>query len=226
MSDWVQVKFRGELVFAQVGSQGNLLVEEGFVPFCYTPGGKVYRTRSDRLEPAEGKAEGKAAASPKRVSRTAKPSRARSGKPGFSLADLRPENEAVQVWTDGACTGNPGPAGIGVLILHEGRIVELSESLGMATNNIAELTAILRGLEKLEDPNVSVDVVTDSSYCIGLLTQGWKAKANQELVATVRKAMERFTDLRFVKVKGHAGVDGNERADELARQGVSALGPT
>ena len=221
MSDWIQVKFRGELVFAQVGSQGALLVEEGFVPFCYTPGGKIYRTRPDRLEPAEGANE----APPQPVSWTTKPTRSTSGKSGFNLSDLRSEEQAIQVWTDGACTGNPGPAGIGVLILHEGRSTEISESLGLATNNIAELTAILRGLESLEDPSLAVDVVTDSSYCIGLLTKGWKAKANQELVAEVRKAMERFSDLRFIKVKGHAGVEANERADELARQGVSALSP-
>jgi ribonuclease HI len=140
-------------------------------------------------------------------------------RPAFAAGDFtarRPESECVQLWTDGACTGNPGPAGLGVLYLYRGEVKELSEYLGQGTNNIAELTAILRGLELVEDPTTPVDVITDSSYCIGLLSQGWKAKANQELVATLRAKLSRFTDVRLLKVPGHAGVEGNERADQLA----------
>ena len=215
MSDWKQVQFKNDIVWAKLAADGAFAEERGLVPFCYTPGGKVYRTRAERLEAyedAEIRSDMPAPAPPK--------PRPGSAKRGYTLTDLRPEDQAVQVWTDGACTGNPGPAGAGVLIRHHGNVQEISESLGMATNNIAELTAILRGLQAVKDAELPVDVVTDSSYCIGLLTQGWKAKANQALVAEVRTELGRFSDVRLVKVKGHAGVDDNERADELARQGV------
>jgi ribonuclease HI len=65
-----------------------------------------------------------------------------------------------------------------------------------------------------------VIIHSDSSYAIGLLTQGWKAKANTELVARLRAKAARFPNLRFVKVAGHAGVPENERCDELARTAV------
>ena len=64
--------------------------------------------------------------------------------------------------------------------------------------------------------------MTDSSYCIGVLSKGWKAKANQELIAELRGEVSRFSDLRFVKVPGHAGVPDNERVDELAREAILA----
>ena len=122
----------------------------------------------------------------------------------------------MQLWTDGACTGNPGPAGLGVLYRYQGEVREVSEYLGHGTNNIAELTAILRGLQLVEDSGTPVDVMTDSAYCHGLLTKSWKAKKNQELVAELRAEARRFGDLRIVKVPGHSGVPDNERADELA----------
>ena len=104
-------------------------------------------------------------------------------------------------------------------------MTEAYEYLGTGTNNIAELTAILRGLEIVKSRgadalNGPVDVLTDSSYCIGLLTKGWKAKKNQALIADLRACVAEFGDLRLLKVPGHAGVPLNERADELARQAI------
>jgi ribonuclease HI len=132
----------------------------------------------------------------------------------------------IEVWTDGACSGNPGPMGIGVVVLDGGTRKELGEYLGIGTNNIAELVAIERGLAVAfeltkGDPNRPMRVYSDSSYAIGLLDKGWKAKANQELVARIRKAITVHRHLAFVKVSGHAGVPENERCDELARRAVS-----
>ena len=136
---------------------------------------------------------------------------------------MRQGDHILQVWTDGACTGNPGPAGAGALIRESGQVVhEISEYLGEGTNNIAELMAILLGLQAVDDRERPIDLMTDSSYCIGLLTKNWKAKANQELIAQVRGEVAKFKDLRFVKVPGHAGVPDNERADELAREAILA----
>ena len=133
---------------------------------------------------------------------------------------------ALEIWTDGACSGNPGPMGIGVVVLDGGARRELGEYLGVGTNNIAELVAIERGLDLVGDGGKSerdrrIRVYTDSSYSIGLLSQGWKAKANQELVARIRERLSDFPKVEFVKVAGHAGVPENERCDELARQAIS-----
>ena len=133
------------------------------------------------------------------------------------------EPDAIVVYTDGACSGNPGPMGIGVVILDRGKRREISEYLGEGTNNIAELTAILRALEEISeaDRGRQVLVHSDSSYALGLLGKGWKAKKNVELVASLRREAQGFPRLRLIKVPGHSGVPENERCDELAVQAVS-----
>jgi ribonuclease HI len=105
------------------------------------------------------------------------------------------------------------------MLQREGRR-ELSEYLGNGTNNIAELTGILRAAEAVEDPARPFRLYTDSSYAIGVLTKGWKVKANVELVAAVKKALARLEDVSLHHVRGHAGVPLNERADALAVEAV------
>src|SRR4029077_19725895 len=97
---------------------------------------------------------------------------------GHKPAGPRPASVAgaVDVWTDGACSGNPGPMGIGVVVIDGATRRELGEYLGVGTNNIAELTAIERGLDIAEelaggDPARPVRVHSDSGYSIGLLSQ-------------------------------------------------------
>jgi ribonuclease HI len=113
--------------------------------------------------------------------------------------------------------------GLGAVIVDGDTRSELSEYLGIGTNNIAELTAIERALQALEPDQRrrTVIVHSDSAYSIGLLTKPWKPKANVELVARLRALAAEFSDLRFVKVKGHAGVPENERCDVLANQAVA-----
>jgi ribonuclease HI len=127
--------------------------------------------------------------------------------------------DAVIVYTDGACTGNPGPMGIGVVVVDGKERRELSEYLGVGTNNIAELTAIERALE-ISPKDRTVVVHSDSAYALGLLGQSWKAKKNVELVARLRQLAAQFKDVRWVKVPGHSGVPENERCDVLARQAI------
>src|SRR5690606_17377311 len=98
------------------------------------------------------------------------------------------EGESL-AYADGACSGNPGPAGLGVVLIEGDARRELSEYLGRATNNVAELMAILRVAEAVTDKDRPLHIYTDSSYAIGVLTKGWKAKANVELVAQVRLAL-------------------------------------
>jgi ribonuclease HI len=107
-----------------------------------------------------------------------------------------------------------------VLVEPGGKLHEGLEYLGDATNNVAELTAILRALEWIPADAGSIVVHTDSQYAIGVLQKGWKAKANQELVAHIRRVVqERGALLRYVP--GHEGVPLNERADELAREAIT-----
>lgn len=130
----------------------------------------------------------------------------------------------VNIWTDGACINNPGLMGIGALVIDGDQRHELSEHIGMGTNNVAELTAIERGLAlafKMRGGNSGSFIVhTDSRYAIGVLSQGWKAKANAALVARIRKKLPH--KIGFVWVRGHSGVPENERCDHLATS--AALG--
>ena len=122
-------------------------------------------------------------------------------------------------YTDGACTGNPGPAGSGTIVIAPGgKIHESYAYLGQGTNNIAELTAVLEALERTPAGEALV-LHTDSQYAIGVLTKGWKAKANVALIEKIRAAL-RGRKVAFVYVPGHAGVPLNERADELAREAI------
>src|SRR6185312_6229931 len=128
---------------------------------------------------------------------------------------------AVEIWTDGACSGNPGPMGIGVVVIDGGQRREKGEYLGVGTNNIAELTAIERGIDLADGGGPRrLRVYTDSSYAIGVLDKGWKAKANQELIARLKRRLETL-DVDFVRVCGHAGIAENGRCDELARGAIT-----
>jgi len=137
--------------------------------------------------------------------------------PAEGDADL--EN-AVCIYTDGASSGNPGPSGIGVLLRFGDHEKEISEYIGDATNNIAELQAIKTGLLKVKNRKLPVRVFTDSTYAHGVLVLGWKAKKNFDLVSGIRELISTFNDFKIYKVKGHAGHTENERADFLATSAV------
>lgn len=170
----------------------------------------------ERAQSKSGQSSGKSSGKSSGSRRSSKSKGGRAAAPATPIPD-----DAIVIYTDGACTGNPGPAGIGVVIMDGEKRRELSEYLGRGTNNIAELTAIARALEEVLDAaERPVFVHSDSSYSLGLLTKGWKAKANAELVAGLRELAARFAELTFVKVKGHAGIPENERADELARLAI------
>ena len=126
----------------------------------------------------------------------------------------------IVIFTDGASSGNPGPSGIGVFMRYGKHEREISKYIGNATNNIAELAAIETALLEMKRTDLPVRLYTDSSYACGLLVNGWKAKKNIDLVNRIRQRMTRFSDLKIIKVKGHSGLDGNERADQLATSAI------
>ncbi len=226
---WKRHLLRDAEVWAEVDAAGALVADAGgrvAVVYKKGPGAKVYRAGRSNLGAIAGAAVeadvgvGAAAPAPAAAGAAAPAKKASRLKGTLSLSDALPA-DAVHVWTDGACTGNPGPAGVGVVVLDRGQRREHAEYLGHGTNNIAELTAVLRGLDLVTDRTRPVLVYTDSSYAIGVLSLGWKAKANVELVAEIRDTLARYDDVRFVKVKGHAGVPENERCDALATGAVA-----
>ncbi len=141
-------------------------------------------------------------------------------------------SERIEIWTDGACSGNPGPGGWGVLMISGEHRRELSGGEAATTNNRMEMRAAIEALGALKQPS-RVRLHTDSTYLKDGLSKwihgwkrnGWKTAAkkpvkNQDLWQALDLACERH-DIEWVWVKGHAGDPGNERADALARQAIS-----
>jgi len=217
------MELRGNRVLARCDDSGELRVAGGRVEIRYRPGdGRAYQAAARNLLPVAGAPllpdEHCAPAEPVAPTSTRKGKAAKAGSPG-SYPTKPVEGEAL-AYADGACSGNPGPAGLGVVLLWGDRRSELSEYLGEATNNIAELTAILRVADQVRELGCPLRLYTDSGYAIGVLSRGWKAKANKDLVARVRAALSRLPEVSLMHVRGHAGVPLNERADELARQAI------
>jgi len=226
---WIRHRLRDADVWAKVDAEGVLLKDAGGrVEIVYKPvtGARVYRAGARNLTPVERGPDNPpleievGEPAPERTETQGAQGAQGRGRAGGASAQAA-NADAIHIWTDGACEGNPGPAGLGVVIIDGKQQRELSEYLGQGTNNIAELTAILRGLESVEDRKRQVIVYSDSQYSIGLLSQNWKAKANAELVAKLRGLLREFTDVRFVKVAAHSGIPLNERVDELARGAIS-----
>ena len=136
------------------------------------------------------------------------------------MARRRPD--AILAFTDGACSGNPGPAGIGIVLVCGSHRKELSEYIGEATSNIAELTAVARALSTIKDRRRHVILHSDSEYAIGALTKTWRIRTNKHLIEQARALAATFTHLRFEWVPAHAGIAENERCDVLARAAVQA----
>lgn len=216
---WIEATLRGQRVLARARADGSLAEEGGRVEIRYRPDDpRAYRAAARNLVVTPG-----AALEPDdRCVPAAAPAPAARG----AAAPAKTREHAVparawQAFTDGACSGNPGPAGSGVVLVEPGgKLHEGLEYLGEATNNVAELTAILRALEWIPADVGPIVVHTDSQYAIGVIQKGWKAKANQELVAQVKRVVQqRGALLRYVP--GHEGVPLNERADELAREAIT-----
>ncbi len=143
-------------------------------------------------------------------------------------------DQVITIYTDGACSGNPGPGGWGALLMWNGHEKELSGGEAETTNNRMELTAAIKALESLKKP-IPVHLYTDSQYLRkGVLEwmAGWKAKGwktaskkpvkNQDLWVRLDTLLAQY-DVSFFWVKGHAGDPGNERADELATEAIATL---
>ena len=142
--------------------------------------------------------------------------------------------KTVNIYTDGACRGNPGPGGWGVLIEHGDFKKELFGGMQETTNNQMELQAAIEGLKALSEPCI-VNLTTDSKYVMHGITSwisnwkknNWKNSAkkdvkNKELWVELDK-YESSHDVRWHWVKGHSGQEQNEIADQLANKGIDTL---
>lgn len=219
---WIRKSFKSNKVWVQTDDQENLLLTKGKARIKYN----LKQDYEYRVKPENLKSEDAAVPSQKK-SKTAKkksnpqedPSDKKSTARSMDCLTDDPEN-CIKIYTDGASSGNPGPAGIGALLIYKENKKEISRYIGKATNNIAELTAIKSALDELKRRDLPVRVFSDSSYAIGVLTKGWKARANQQLVNQTIKLIASFDDLKLVKVKGHAGIKENEVADYLATSAI------
>jgi ribonuclease HI len=130
----------------------------------------------------------------------------------------------IEIFTDGASSGNPGPGGYGVVLRSGKHYKELAEGFRKTTNNRMELLAVIKGLEALKTPNQQVTIYSDSKYVVdaiekrwvhGWLTKGFAGKKNKDLWLRYLQ-VSKLHNVRFVWVKGHAGHPENERCDRLA----------
>ena len=143
--------------------------------------------------------------------------------------------KTVYIYTDGACSGNPGAGGWGAILKYRGAEKELSGAEKMTTNNRMELTAVISSLSALKEPCKAI-ITTDSKYVVDGITKGWakswqkngwvkadkKPALNPDLWEKLLELCDQH-DVEFVWVKGHAGHPENERCDQLAVNGYKAL---
>ena len=140
--------------------------------------------------------------------------------------------EKVTIYTDGACSGNPGPGGWGAILMYNGNKKELSGGNKDTTNNIMEITAVLEALKALKFP-CEVNLYSDSAYVVNCFNQGWiynwlkkgwktasgEPVKNKELWEELYN-LTKIHKITFHKVKGHADNEFNNRCDELARNAI------
>ena len=119
----------------------------------------------------------------------------------------------TDIYTDGACIGNPGPGGWGVVILNGNDNQFLSGGEKNTTNNRMEITAVIEGLKNVDSKDLTV--YSDSTYVINTITKGWKKNKNQDLWEILEKLVSE-KNVKWEWVKGHSGNEFNEKADKLA----------
>ena len=135
----------------------------------------------------------------------------------------------IEIFTDGAAQGNPGPGGYGAILRFHNHEKELSDGYRLTTNNRMELLAVIAALEAIKKPGIPVTITTDSQYVANAVSKGWlwnwekknfKDKANADLWRRYIPLHKRFHP-KFIWIKGHSGHTENERCDQLAVEAAS-----
>ena len=143
--------------------------------------------------------------------------------------------KTVDIFTDGACSGNPGKGGYGIILEYNGKSKEISEGFILTTNNRMEIMAATVGLEMLKEP-CKVNLYSDSKYLVDSINQGWLAKWSKNNWMRTKSEKAKNADLfkrllaqlkihnvNFIWVKGHAGHPKNERCDYLATSAIKSV---
>ena len=139
------------------------------------------------------------------------------------MTSVRGEINMVEIFTDGACKGNPGVGGWGAILRFAGTERELFGGVVNTTNNRMELTAVIEGLRALKHIGVTVEIVCDSQYVVCTMTKGWKRKANHDLWQALDAVIaEKQPVLTWRWVRGHAGDPMNEHVHKLVMQAREA----
>ncbi|MCL2197888.1 MAG: ribonuclease HI [Defluviitaleaceae bacterium] len=138
----------------------------------------------------------------------------------------------VTIYTDGACSGNPGPGGYGVVLIYGSHRKEISDGEALTTNNRMEMMGVIKGLQMLKQP-CEVEIYSDSKYVVDAIEKGWAIRWKQNGWKRNKKEEALNPDLweemlallekhkvKFNWIKGHAGHPENERCDELARAAI------
>lgn len=145
-------------------------------------------------------------------------------------------SEFIEIYTDGACKGNPGRGGWGAVLRYRDVVRELYGGEMQTTNNRMELMAVIQALQALKRPGLAIKLFSDSRYVLSGISEwmpGWKARGwktanrkpvlNQDLWQQL-DALSQLHQIEWHWVKGHSGIAGNEKADELANKAIAELG--
>lgn len=143
--------------------------------------------------------------------------------------------DKIIIYTDGACSGNPGPGGWGAILMYKGAKKEISGGMNQTTNNIMEVTAVIEALKCLNVES-EVQIYSDSAYVVNAFSQGWiynwmkkgwktaggEPVKNKELWQELYDLTKKHK-VQFIKVKGHSDNEYNNRCDEMARNAINNL---
>ncbi len=143
--------------------------------------------------------------------------------------------EKVIIYTDGACSGNPGPGGWGTILMYKDSKKEISGAKKDTTNNVMELTAVIEGLKILKYP-CDVEIYSDSAYVVNAFNQKWidswiknnwktsgKEPVKNKEIWQELYDLTKVHNVKFIKVKGHSDNEFNNRCDEMARNAIKTL---
>jgi ribonuclease HI len=218
-SNWQRMWFKTNKVWMALDEKGKPIVKDGKVLIKYQlKQDYEYWVKKNSVNPLDSPPPKsqlpKTGKEPNKKSDTGTPTGASESWEESAYRD------SICIFTDGASSGNPGPSGIGVVLRYGAHEKEISQFIGQATNNIAELKAIDAGLSAIKHRHIPVRLFTDSKYAYGLLMLGWKPKKNKQLIESIKKKMGEFQDLKILKVKGHSGQPENEKADYLATSAI------
>jgi ribonuclease HI len=206
---WKRMRFRDERVWVAVNPDGSPRIRDGKVAVKYRlEGDAQYWVRADAVQPVIGDRRPDSAA------------QLPIDFDGPSLQGCSPGT--ICVFAEGVALGNPGPGGIGVVLVYEGREKDMAARLENVTEAAAAIEAVGRALTEIRSPHHPVRISSSSGYAYGVLALGWKAARHAGRVEAVRRLMARFGDIRLVWPTTQPQIGPARRARDLARRAAQA----